>query len=120
MDGAVADAVRGELKPALNGCAHHLLQAILGNEPDSPVSRVNDPVHSTDTPRFAHISAAGEHAAIQVGLDADDAQQRVFIPEQRVACDFLNLLPNLCQITVRTDMIGKSDPHGGLSAVSET
>ena len=53
---------------------HHRQQPILGNEQDAAIFRIVDGVYLADSPRLAHVGAAGEHAAVEKGLDADDAQ----------------------------------------------
>ena len=81
---AVADAVGGKLKAALDGGPDHGHQAVLGNEPQAPVGRIADGVDVAYAPGLAQVGAARQHAAIQVGLDANDAQPRVPFLEQRV------------------------------------
>ena len=95
-----------------------VLQPVLGNETDASVSRVSNAVGRANAPGFAEVGAAGEHAAIEVGLKADDSQHWVLAFEQRVPRHGLNGFPNLRQVSVRVYVIREGDPHRGASVVA--
>src|SRR5262249_40260289 len=51
---------------------------------DAAIVRVGDRVDLADAPGLAHVGTAGQHAAVEIGLDADDAQHRVWFGQRAV------------------------------------
>src|SRR5262249_10828459 len=76
MDGAIADGVSGELQPGLDRRPHDREQLLGRDEAQATIFRVVDCVDFAHAPRLAHVGTAGEHAAVEIGLDADDTQHR--------------------------------------------
>ena len=82
VHGAVADAVGRELQARLDGGPHHRHQPLAGDEQHAAVVRVVDRVDLAHAPGLAHVGAAGEHAAVEEGLDPDDPEPRPALAER--------------------------------------
>ena len=82
VHGAVADAVGRELQARLDGGPHHRHQPLAGDEQHAAIVRVVDRVDLAHAPGLAHVGAAGEHAAVEEGLDPDDPEPRPALAER--------------------------------------
>src|SRR5262249_16693953 len=69
---------------------------------------VVDRVNFAHAPRLAHVGAAGEHAAVEVGLDADDPQHGAALA-QRMLAHLADRVLNLLGRAVGADTV--SDCH---------
>ena len=108
VDRPVADRVGGVLKPRLRCRLHDRQQPFSRDEEHAAVFRVGDGVNLTHAPRLPHVGAAGEHAAVEVGLDADDAEHRIGLA-QGVLGHFPNPLLNRVDGSQRFDVMGDGD-----------
>ena len=82
VHGAVADAVGRELQARLDGRPDHRHQPLPGDEQHAAIVRVVDRVDLAHAPGLAHVGAAGEHAAVEEGLDPDDPEPRPALAER--------------------------------------
>src|SRR5262249_14141009 len=108
-----ADRVGSELQPRVHGCLDDGDEAFSRNEEDAAIVRIGDRVDTAEAPRLAHVGAASEHAAVQVGLDADDAEQRVRLAE-RGCGDAADVAADLVERADSVDMVrdGNADGEG--------
>ena len=70
IDRRIALRVSGELQIVREREFGNLIQLLGLDEADASIFGIVDRVDLADTPRLAHVSAAGQHAAIQEHLDA--------------------------------------------------
>src|SRR5687767_11974331 len=75
VDGPVADRMSGELQSTLHRGADHGNEALVGYESHTAVFGIANGVDLTEPPRFAHVSAPGEHPAIEKCFDANYAKR---------------------------------------------
>ena len=101
---SVADRMRGELEPALDRGLHNWTETLLGNEQHAAIGRIGDRVHLAHAPGLAHVRAASQHAAVEKGLDADDAQPRIGLT-QWVLSNLANPALDLLERSERIDVV---------------
>jgi hypothetical protein len=104
--------VRGELQPVLDGGFDDGPQPFLGNEQHAAIIRVGNRIRLAHTPRLPQIGAARQHAAVQIRLDADDAQQRIFLAEQPMLRHAPDAGLNFGERPRRIDVMRDRHPHG--------
>src|SRR5437773_1454245 len=97
--------MRGELQAGLNRGSYDRQQTFLGNEEYAAILGIADGVNVTYAPRSEHVGAAGEHPAIEIGFDADNAQEIILFFEERTGRDAPNIRLNVLKGAERIDML---------------
>ena len=109
MNGPIADAVGRELKARRDGLAHDRHQLLARNEENAPIIRVVDRVDLAHSPRLAHVGTAGEHAAVEIGLDPDDPEPGSAVTK-RVSGHAADLFKDLVERTQCLDVVRNTEP----------
>ena len=77
LDGTVTYGVGGELQAVFGGALDHLQELLARDVEDAFIRGIGDAIHLALAPGLEHVGAAGEHAAIEPDLRADDAEPRI-------------------------------------------
>ena len=81
---AIAHGMRSELHSMVEGRLDDLEQALFGDKQHAAIFRIANGVNLADAPGLSHVRTAGQHAAVEKCLDADDLQHRVALPQRIV------------------------------------
>ena len=105
----VADAVGRELQARRDGLVHDRHQPLARNEKHAAIARVVDRVDLAHAPGLAHVGTAGEHAAVEIGLDPDDPQSRPAVTK-RMSRHPADLFEDLVERAQCLDVVRDAEP----------
>ena len=118
VNGAVADAVGRELQAGFDRRFDDGAELVGLDHQHAAIVRVANEIDVGQAPRLAHVGAAGEHAAVEKALDADDLQGRIVFAE-RMLGDLADFVLNCVLAAIRIDAVRNPHSHAQPTRLAE-
>ncbi len=112
--GRVTHRMGRKLQIVLQRKPGHMHQILLWNKADSAVVGIGDRIDLTLPPRFAHVGAAGQHAAVEENLHPPQPQHGVILVQRMIGRRQQPLF-DLGLLGIAVDPIRQEQPTGQLT-----